>query len=224
MGAAASIEEFQNLENEIKQELHKKFDELIKEGKTEEEAIAILNKLNKKVDATETTVDETTTSVVLNSHTTTLANIQTILLTELIETIKTAVDNGKTPLIIDPSEDSKVDTFFSYSGRMILDAKKLSLDKSMRKVPVQDLMDEARKKLVSSLKQGVPLIIAMTKSVTDFATTFTDEACVTNGLTELDFEDGKRKYFPIEIFNKAGKNLLSEENLNSFFKEEDKSG
>lgn len=213
MGAAASIQEFQNLSIENKEEIQKKYDLLLKDGKTEEEAIIILNK---KVDSIETNVIETIPKVKTET------NIQTILLTQLVETIKNAVDNGKTPLIIDPSEDGKVDTFFSYSGGMILDGKKMGIDKSMRKIPVQVLMDEARKKLVSSLKFGVPLIIAMTQSVTDFATTFTDEACKNNNITELDFQDNKRKFFPSEVFNNAGKNLLSEENLNFLFREEDK--
>jgi hypothetical protein len=41
---------------------------------------------------------------------------------------------------------------------------------------------EARKKLVNAIKYGYPVVIAMTTSVTDFATTFNDSSAASMGL------------------------------------------
>jgi len=49
-------------------------------------------------------------------------------LLDLPAVVKAAVESGKTPLILDPSEDGKVDTFYTYGkGARLLDAKALSL-------------------------------------------------------------------------------------------------
>ncbi len=98
-----------------------------------------------------------------------------IPLTALVETIDKVVHAGFTPLVADDSEDNKVDTFFSYRGVSILDGKKMGLDKSMKGVELSVIMEEARDRLVSALKYGNFLVVAMMQSVTDFATTFTDE-------------------------------------------------
>lgn len=101
-----------------------------------------------------------------------------IVLTDLEMAIEKALNEGLTPLIVDNSEDNKVDTYFSYGNGFLLDSKKLGLDRSMKKVPLKDLMEEARAKLVSSLRYGNRLIIAMTKSCTDFNGVFSDESPV----------------------------------------------
>ena len=142
----------------------------------------------------------------------------TIPLTDLQDTIRLAIGKGKTPLVIDNSEEDKVNTFFTYQSATMLDGKKMGLDKTLKKIPVQDIMDDARKKLVQALKFGQPLVIALTKSVTDFALTFTDEVAGANG--SLDLQAGK--YIPIELFKNAGRNCVSTEYLEALFRSEDK--
>ena len=98
-----------------------------------------------------------------------------INLVYLEHAIKNALDSGKTPLIIDSSEDDKVNTYFMYTSAVLFDGKKAGLDKSLRNVPVTDIMERARNSLVQSIKYGNTFVIALTKSVTDFATTFNDD-------------------------------------------------
>ena len=149
--------------------------------------------------------------------------VQIIPLSEITTAINDAISNGKTPLIIDNSEDDKVNTFFSYRSAVILDGKKMGLDMALKNTPVSEIMEKSREKLVRAIKYRYPLIIALTKSVTDFATTFTDEAC---GKTEnsqgLDFQGGRRSYFPLSVFINGGKGMLSDSALNRLFTEEDK--
>ena len=208
MGAGASAAlppEYSGLTEEKKKDIHDKYAALITSGKTHEEAVELLK--------------------VPDSHTTPTAEekIKVIPLTELTNACEAAIRQGKTPLVVDDSEDSKVDTFFSYQSSIIFDGKKMGLDKSMRKVPVGDIMEENRKKLVGAIQYGYPVVIALTKSVTDFATTFSDEACLkAEDQQGLVFKDGQQSYFPIEIFKNAGKGLLTEESMNRLFREEDK--
>lgn len=203
MGAGASTAvpstlsvEYENLSAEDREKVDADYQKLLSEGKTAEEAIEMLRP--KTV-------------------------VKSVPLTDLLTVVEAAVKNGKTPLVVDNSEDCKVDTFFSYRSAVVIDGKKMGLDKSMRSVPVSEIMESTRSKLVGALKLGYPLVIALTKSVTDFATTFSDEACKSkedgNG---LDFKDGSQSYFPQEVFKGAGRGLLSDEWLNKLFRDEDK--
>lgn len=199
MGSGASITvpaEYHSMSPEAQEELNQKFAGLLAEGKTEGEAIEALKS---------------------SSENSEICTIHRIKLTELLTACESAIANGKTPLVIDDSEDHKVDTFLSYQSVSVLDGKKMGLDKSMRHVPIADIMDEARKKIVYALKQGLPLVVALTKSVTDFATTFNDEAC-----SDLDFEDGKQAFIPRQLFEHAGKSMLQEDYLERLFRTEDR--
>lgn len=135
-------------------------------------------------------------------------------LNDLETAVSLCVAQGKTPLIIDPSENDTVNSFYMYKTVTLLDASKLALDKSLMKVPIADLMEGARSKLVSSIKLGRPLVIALGKSACDFATTYHD------GSEEMDASCVGR-FFPLEVFKNAGKGLLSEENMRSLFREGD---
>lgn len=88
MGAAASLSDYVNLNDEQKEIWKTKYEKLIYDGKTEDEAIRELKQPQLLV--------------------------KTIELTSLLSECELAVANGKTPLVIDNSNDSKVDTFFSY--------------------------------------------------------------------------------------------------------------
>ncbi|OQR84296.1 hypothetical protein ACHHYP_13551 [Achlya hypogyna] len=129
------------------------------------------------------------------------ANAVTIALPQLLDAISAAVARGKTPLVVDASD--RVSTFFSYRQCTLLDGKKMAMDKSMRKVPVPIIMEEARGRLVGALKCGHPCVVALSQCVVDFARTFNDTVLgpdVTDG--------GRLGYFPADIvFANAGKGL-----------------
>lgn len=227
MGGGVSTElppEFQTLSEEEKANLQLEYDALIAEGKQQTEAIDTL-KQKKLTSSTDSAVASATSEQPpppeAAAATTTEASTQSvkeILLTDLPMAVDQAIADGLTPLVIDRSEDNKVDTFYTYRSAIMLDGKKMGLDKSMRNIAVPEIMEGARAKLVAAIKHGYPLVIALSKSVTDFATTFTDEACG----DKLDNEDGKQAYFPVSIFKKAGKEMISQANLDLLFKEEDK--
>jgi len=101
----------------------------------------------------------------------------------------------------------------------MIDGKKMGLDKSMNKIPVSTIMEEARKKIVASLKLGNPIIVALTKSVTDFATTFNDVSASTAATDPLDLSKGS--FIPIELFQLGGKKLLEEDMMKSLFREDE---
>lgn len=203
-GASAGVEippEFGTLTDEQKKECETKYEALKAEGKTDADAIEILR----------LTVMATTETATAPSES---AAVE-VPLTGLLEAIEKALEQGKTPLIVDSSEDDKVNTYFSYRSAVLLDGKKMGLDKTLHRKQVRDILEEARAKLVSALKYGQPLVIAMTTSVTDFATTFNDAtARAEHGLDD-------KMYFPIEIFDNAGRSLLQQSFLDGLFREAD---
>jgi hypothetical protein len=203
MGSGASVEQLEKLDEldeEQQKEIRSKYADLLSTGKTNEEAIALL-------DAAEAASCQP---------------LAFIKLVDLLEAVQTAVNSGKTPLVVDHSADSKVDTFYSYHTAIILDGKKMGIEKSIQKIPIAEILENARKKLVAAIKNGCPLVICLQQSVTDFAETFTDEAQQRNSNTMLDFKDGMWKYFPGDVFVNSGKGLLSPENMDALFREEDK--
>ena len=147
---------------------------------------------------------------------------KTFKLTELENAIEHAVALRLTPLIIDDSEDNKVDTYMSYGNGVLLDAKKLGLDRSMRSVPLNQLMNEAREKLVNALRYGNRLVVAMTKSCTDFVGVFTDESLeAQKEENDVDLRDD-RSCFPSEVFRGAGRALIDDKWLEKLFRDEEK--
>ena len=147
-----------------------------------------------------------------------------VVLQDLEIAVEHATELGLTPLIIDNSEDNKVDTFYSYGNGVILDSKKLGLDRSMRKVPLADLMEEARSKLVCALRYGNRLVIAMTKAVTDWNGVFTDESeeCQkAENNVDIGGPNG-RMCFPMEVFNNAGKALVETKYLDALYRDSEK--
>lgn len=148
-------------------------------------------------------------------------SVKVIPLTALMESIDEAVAAGLTPLVVDSSVDAKVDTFFSYRSAVMLDGKKMGLDKSLRGVDIADIMESARVKLVAAIKLGNPLVISMQTSITDFMTTFTDEA-VHGNVDAIAETDGPLN-FPAMAFRRAGKDLvLREDVLERLFRSEEK--
>ncbi|KAF0695266.1 Aste57867_13908 [Aphanomyces stellatus] len=140
-----------------------------------------------------------------------------IELPRLLDAIAATVDRGKTPLVVDPS--GKVDTFFSYRGVTVLDGKKMAMDKSMRKMAMVDILDEARTRVVGALKAGaVPIIVAMGGCVVDFASTFNDAA-----LSSAETKDGTLRFFPHDkIFAHAGRGLTDDDVLDQLYRPADR--
>mmetsp|Transcript_22090 Transcript_22090/g.36992 ORF Transcript_22090/g.36992 Transcript_22090/m.36992 type:complete len:161 (-) Transcript_22090:1045-1527(-) len=101
----------------------------------------------------------------------------------------------------------------------MIDGKKMGLDKSMKKIPVPTIMEDARKKLVSAIKYGYPIVIAMTTSITDFATTFNDTVASTE--YGLDTSNGQM-FLPSELLQQGGKLLITDRFLNGLFRDEEK--
>lgn len=206
MGAAASVvvpPEFEKLSEHDQAELTKKFQELLASAKSQEEALAELVAEIKKDPFGIMPGGEIK-----------------IPLTKMLDAIEWSLKAGLTPFILDDSEDNKVDTFFSYQSASILDGKKMGLDVTIKKVPIEEVMEEARKSIVAALKFGNILCVALTQAATDFATKFNDKAepCTSS---PLDLTDGK-SYLPLELFVNGGRELIKEEWLNALFRDEDK--
>jgi hypothetical protein len=64
-----------------------------------------------------------------------------IPLTELLTACEEAIAAVKTPLVVDRSEADNVNTFYNYRSAMMIDGKKMGLDKSMKKIPVPVIME-----------------------------------------------------------------------------------
>jgi hypothetical protein len=206
MGSGASVqvpEEFTNLSEDEQAALTKRFEELIAAAKTQEEAIATLIAEVKK-----------------DPFGISPGGKIEIPLTKMPEAVEWSLKAGLTPMILDDSEDNKVDTFYSYQSAIVLDGKKMGLDMTINKVPIEEVMEDARKKLVAALKHGNFLVVALTQSAADFATKFNDDSEPVKA-SGLDFSDGK-KYLPLATFANGGRGLVAEEMLQSLWRDEDK--
>merc|ERR1719198_1174122 len=102
-------------------------------------------------------------------------------LKELPAAIEAAKQKGLTPLIIDSSDDHKVDTFYSYSGDSVMDAKMLSLevakikDAAAKEAKKTESLETARKKLVHAMKKGINLYISMQQASPSFTDVLNSE-------------------------------------------------
>jgi hypothetical protein len=128
--------------------------------------------------------------------------------------VSMSVSAGKTPLIVDPSENDIANSFYMYQLIVFLDAGKLAMEKALGRQSFAYVMETARAKLVSAIKQGRPLVIVMGKSACDFATTFND--------TSEDSDSSLGSFFPLDVFRNAGKGLVEQEYLDKLFRDEDK--
>jgi hypothetical protein len=124
----------------------------------------------------------------------------TIPLTALKETYTAAIAKGLTPLIVDPSKEHVVDTFFSYSAIMV-DVKQLSLNVSMKKATKEESLEKARKSFVTAMQTGQTMVISMQQgspSFQDWFNTPTEwpiEAIATKGGKPLTLKpEGNKEY------------------------------
>lgn len=99
---------------------------------------------------------------------------------------KAAWEHGKTPLVVDcttlPGDDknstfSPLETFYSYSGEVLVELKRAVVEVGMRKEKtLEELHDELAKKLLVGLKQGRSLILLCSNSAPPLASQFMTSA------------------------------------------------
>jgi hypothetical protein len=122
--------------------------------------------------------------------------------------------SGRTPLIVDNSEDDKVATYYSYQpDAILLESTKMIVEST--KKPLQDVLEYARVRLMSAMKYGKTLVIRMGSSAPDFSGSMCDE------VLRFKSESDELCYFPMEVFTGGGAVLKTEGWPEKIFREED---
>jgi hypothetical protein len=162
MGSGASLTlpaEYESLSEGEKKSFNKKFEALVTGGSTPEAAMAKLFRETLEFIATLDLKMNTEHDVAgaieklknmakleaVEKFTCAPGGRVEVFLTDMPHAVDAAVASGLTPLVID--EKGNADTFYSYNSVMI-DSKKMGLDRSLKKIPLKTLMEEARQKLV----------------------------------------------------------------------------
>jgi hypothetical protein len=121
-----------------------------------------------------------------------------------------------TPIIIDPSDDNKILTYYSYQHTEILECKKLISDYLIKKVPLEECLDYCRRLLVNSMKHGKTLIINLGNTAADFIHTFNDESLWTKNPSQRGLH-----YFPLDVFSQGGRLMRENDWPMKLFRETD---
>jgi hypothetical protein len=82
---------------------------------------------------------------------------------------------GKTPLLVDHSEEHLIDTYYSYQAALVIEAKQLVLDVATKRRSHEEIMEECRRSLVNAMRYGQTLYIRMSDSACDFSASFNGE-------------------------------------------------
>jgi hypothetical protein len=130
-------------------------------------------------------------------------------LRDLPGAVDRAVEDKKTPLILDPSEDGKVKTFFDYKYRLA-DASPLALPFAKSGLKRSDAVESYRKTLVGALKAGTTFALYLGELTQDDVN-WKKKLC-------------KKDCFPSETMVEAGRKLFSppyEPRYRLIFREED---
>ena len=133
-------------------------------------------------------------------------------LQDLPDIIHDIVTNqNMTPLILDPSIDppKRISQFYSYKA-ILSDVSVLSVGYATSGIKTTDIVEQCRQKLVAALKAGSPMVLDL-GGLTSAHANFKQKLC-------------KKDSFPVEVFQKAGKNLFTPKiapKYEKFFKEED---
>lgn len=129
-----------------------------------------------------------------------MEEIVRIPLIHLEETVDAAFATGKTPLIIDTSEEDKVCTFYSYqTDTSILETKQIIL-KGLRN-PSAEILEPFRRTLVNAMKYGKTLVIRLADSAPSLYEEWNDEAL------RIDNTGPGSAFFPSSLFFEGGKRL-----------------
>jgi len=149
------------------------------------------------------------------------ANRIQVKLADISDAIEAVLAAGKTPLVIDSSEQHNVDTFLSYGKFMhcmALSGKKMVVEKTQKKRPVAEILEEARVQVVACMKQGRPLVIMCENAVPDFATTLNDESAQLPAQGQTGRPESS---FPSALFYAAGATVCQEPWPQHLFRDDD---
>ena len=128
-----------------------------------------------------------------------------IIYCDLVD-IETAMEvswaEGKTPIVLDVSEDSKFATFCSYQPDMIpLDAKSMILTASAGKKDLFAALEVGRRFLVAAMATGKTLHVKLGTSAPDFVGILNDSH------SGVDTSAKRSAFFPLELFQCGGAKL-----------------
>jgi hypothetical protein len=115
--------------------------------------------------------------------------------------VELAFLTGKTPILIDNSQDEKVITYYSYqTDSILLEAKSMILQQASGSL--QSAMEIGRKALANAMRHGKTLIVRMGQSAPDFRNTLNDRV-LQSKMKDLDLTD--ISFFPEDVFVEAGR-------------------
>jgi hypothetical protein len=83
---------------------------------------------------------------------------------------------GKTVLLVDPSPDKVIDTYYAYQSSQVVEAKRLVLEEVTGKKTHAETLEALRQQLVAAMRYGQTLYIRLADSACDFSHTYSDEA------------------------------------------------
>jgi hypothetical protein len=104
----------------------------------------------------------------------------------MLVAIERARSLGRTALLVDPSEDQLVDTYYAYQAVQLIEAKQLVLDEATGAKSHDEIMEGLRVQLVSAMRYGQTLYIRLGDCACDFLHCYTDPA-----------------FFPLALFDHA---------------------
>ena len=74
----------------------------------------------------------------------------------------------RTALLVDPSEDKLVDTYYAYQSVQVVEAKRLTLDEVQGVRSRERILEDLRVQLVSAMRFGQTLYIRLADGACDF--------------------------------------------------------
>lgn len=83
---------------------------------------------------------------------------------------------GKTVLLVDPSPDKLIDTYYAYQSSQVIEAKRLVLEEVTGKKTHADTLESLRQQLVAAMRYGQTLYIRLADSACDFSHSYSDDA------------------------------------------------
>ena len=83
---------------------------------------------------------------------------------------------GKTVLLVDPSPDKLIDTYYAYQSSQVVEAKRLVLEEGTGKKTHEATLEGLRQQLVAAMRYGQTLYIRLADSACDFSHAYSDDA------------------------------------------------
>jgi hypothetical protein len=128
------------------------------------------------------------------------SSIIRVPLIELENAVEQAFASGKTPLVVDTSDEDRVCTFYSYQFDVsLLEAKQIVLT-GIRASP-QEALEPFRRLLVNAMKFGKTLVVRLANSAPSLHSKWNDEAL------RIDNRDPASAFFPADVLYEGGQRL-----------------